>query len=136
MARSVRDLVLLDGVITGNATTAEAADLSGVRLGLPASFVSGLDPETAKVFEAAIGKLKDAGATVVEMELPGLQDLNAKVGFPLALWEVEARPGGISRKEQHRQDHRGHRGGRRQPGREVRLRQSGARRPGDPRCRL
>lgn len=89
MARSVRDLVLLDGVITGNPLTEEAADLSDIRIGLPASFVSGLDPETATVFEAAIGKLRDAGVTVVEMELPGLQDLNAKVGFPLALWEVK-----------------------------------------------
>lgn len=89
MVRSVRDLVLFDGVITGNATEMAAADLSELRLGLPASFVSGLDPETAEVFEAAVGKLRDAGATIVEMELSGLQDLNAKVGFPLALWEVK-----------------------------------------------
>lgn len=89
MARSVRDLILLDGVITGVPAAIEAAGLSGVRLGLPAAFVTGLDLETQAVFDAALLKLEAAGATFVEVELEGLMELNGKVGFPLALWEVK-----------------------------------------------
>ncbi|MCI5077164.1 indoleacetamide hydrolase [Oricola sp.] len=89
MARSVRDLALLDGVITGASDALETVDLSQMRFGLPAAFVSGLDPETKAVFDDAVATLQDAGATFVEMELPGLIDLNDKVGFPLALYEVK-----------------------------------------------
>ncbi|MCR9120929.1 MAG: indoleacetamide hydrolase [Phyllobacteriaceae bacterium] len=88
MARSVRDLMLMDSVITGVEGSMQAADLNNVTFGLPAAFVAGLDAELQTVFDSALLKLEAAGATFVEVELPGLMELNAKVGFPLALWEV------------------------------------------------
>ena len=36
----------------------------------------------------AIDKLKSAGVTVVEVEMPKLAELNGQVGFPVALYEA------------------------------------------------
>lgn len=89
IARTVDDLVLFDGVITGAPTTLKPLPLSEVRLGLPAAFASDLDAETKRVFDAAVEKLKAAGATIVPLTLDGLDELNSKVGFPLALYEAK-----------------------------------------------
>src|SRR6185436_6272213 len=62
MARSVADCALLDAVVTGS-TAAPAATLSGVRLGIPRGhFWQTLDSETARLLEAVLGQLEDAGA--------------------------------------------------------------------------
>jgi mandelamide amidase len=86
MGRAVADVALLDSVITGTPVAA-AASLKGRRIGIPASFWSGLDPELEAVVKAARGKLEGAGVVFVEADLPGLSDLNAKVSFPVALHE-------------------------------------------------
>ncbi len=89
MARSVADLVLLDGVITGDATTLQPASLKGLRLGVPRAFYyDNLDPGTAQAVSAALAKLKAAGAELVDADLTAVPDLNAKIGFPVALYEV------------------------------------------------
>jgi len=88
MARSVADLVLLDRAIAGGGPI-EAAKPSGVRLGVPRGhFWSNLAPETKRVAEAALAKLKAAGVTLVEADVPNLAGLNAKVSFPVALYET------------------------------------------------
>jgi mandelamide amidase len=89
MARTVSDVVLLDAVITGGAREAAPASLAAVRLGLPKQLVSDTDPETARLFEAAVAKLRGAGATIVDVDLAEVVALNAKVGFPVALYEVK-----------------------------------------------
>ena len=89
MARTVEDLVLLDTVITGAKDAVRPAALSGLRLGVyRAYFFKNLDPETARVTEAALEKLRGAGAEIVEVDMPGLADLNGKVSFPVALYEA------------------------------------------------
>src|SRR5205823_14931587 len=47
-----------------------------------------LDGDTETAFRAAIDKLKSAGVTVVDVEMPKLGELNGQVGFPLALYEA------------------------------------------------
>jgi mandelamide amidase len=89
MARRVSDLVLLDAVITGGAREAAAASLPAVRLGLPKQLIADTDPETARLFEAAVAKLKGAGATIVDVDLAEVMQLNEKVSFPVALYEVK-----------------------------------------------
>jgi mandelamide amidase len=91
MARTVEDLVLLDSVITGDTDAVRAASLKGLRLGVyRAHFFKGLDVETEKLTLEALDKLKAAGAQIVEVDMPGLAELNAKVSFPVALYEANA----------------------------------------------
>ena len=61
MARTVDDLVLLDGIISGEPTSLEPASLQGARLGLPKPFVDGLGTETEVVFDEVVAKLRAAG---------------------------------------------------------------------------
>jgi Asp-tRNA(Asn)/Glu-tRNA(Gln) amidotransferase A subunit family amidase len=86
MGRTVADVALLDCVITG-VPIAKAEPLRGRRLGIPASFWSGLDREVEAVAGAARAKLADAGIVLVDADLPGLFEQNAKVSFLVALHE-------------------------------------------------
>jgi mandelamide amidase len=54
---------------------------------MPASFWSGLDPELGAGAKVACAKLEGAGVVIVDADLQGLADLNAKVSFPVALHE-------------------------------------------------
>ncbi len=87
MAVTMADVELLDRVMTG-APRATAADLRTVRLGVAPDFLANLDADTRAAFDAALARLRTAGVTVVEVQMPGLAALNAAVGFPLALYEA------------------------------------------------
>jgi mandelamide amidase len=87
-ARTVDDLVLLDGVITEAPLTIEPAAIGEVRLGVPAGFNDNVSMEVAAARDAALARLEAAGATLVPLEMTGVFDLNDKVGFPVALTEV------------------------------------------------
>ena len=86
MARYVADLALLDAVITG-APMVAAADLKGLRLGVPASLWAGLDRGLAEVVNAARNQLLAAGVVLVDVDLVGLAELNAQVSSQIALHE-------------------------------------------------
>jgi mandelamide amidase len=89
MAREVADLVLLDTIITGARDKVAPASLRGLRVGVPrAVFWKNLDPETDRLATAALDRLRGAGAEVVEVDMPGLAELNGKVSFPVALYEA------------------------------------------------
>jgi indoleacetamide hydrolase len=89
MARTVDDLVLLDDVITGAKSKVTAAKLKGLRIGVhKAYYFDGVDVETEKLTLAAIDKLKAAGAEIVDVDMPGLKELDDKVSFPVALFEA------------------------------------------------
>ncbi len=88
MARTVVDLALLDSVITGEAAP-QPAVLKGVRLGVPRGyFWEGLDAELAQVMDIAVAHLRTAGVVLVEANLDGIGDINNKISFPIALYEV------------------------------------------------
>jgi Asp-tRNA(Asn)/Glu-tRNA(Gln) amidotransferase A subunit family amidase len=75
-ARTVADLLLFDGVLTGGVTEAPPPPLKGLRLGVIRSyFWEGLDPEVERVCAAALGSLRRAGVELVEGELPELRRL-------------------------------------------------------------
>lgn len=86
MGRIVADVALLDSVITGT-PMATAEPLRGKRLGIPAGFWNGLDREVEAVTKAARARLADAGVVLVDVDMPGLFEQNAKVSFPVALHE-------------------------------------------------
>jgi mandelamide amidase len=89
MAREVADLVLLDTIITGTRDRVAAAPVAGLRIGVDrAVFFRNLDTEVEQLTDAALDRLQQAGAEIVEVDMAGLVDLNAKVSFPVALYEA------------------------------------------------
>ncbi len=88
LARSVADLALLDGIVTGEDAALPAKMPSEIRLGLPRSlFWEGLDVETEALCRAALQRLRDAGFVLVEVDLPEIAELTAAVGFPVVFHE-------------------------------------------------
>jgi indoleacetamide hydrolase len=88
MGRTVADVAMLDAVITGEQEYAPAK-LAGLRLGVPRGyFWEDLDPELGAVMDAALAKLRDKGVVLVEADLAGIGELNGKLSFPIALYEV------------------------------------------------
>jgi mandelamide amidase len=88
-ARTVADLALLDAVVTGDARLAPMPDLRGVRLAVsPAYYLAGLHPETERVTQSALARLKDAGAEIVEAEVPELADMVNGMAFQIGNWDM------------------------------------------------
>jgi indoleacetamide hydrolase len=78
VARTMRDVVLFDDVIAGPQAPVRVPELHGVRLAVCREhFFGGLDPEVARVTEAALTRLSSAGVTIVEAPLPDLDELIA-----------------------------------------------------------
>ena len=50
--------------------------------------MANLDGDTAAAIAAAHEKLKAAGVTLVDVDMPDLMELNGQVGFPVALYEA------------------------------------------------
>ena len=88
-ARSVEDIELLDEIICGHVPTNafSSLDLRGVKLAYaPRHYLELVDPEVAVTFEAALARLRDAGADIVEVDLGDdfselAEDLTWKIFF-------------------------------------------------------
>jgi mandelamide amidase len=87
MARTVADVALLDGVITG-AGPLPTITLNGLRIGLPAPLWEGLERQVEDVARAALRRLETAGVTFVPVAMSELETLNGLVGGPLAIHEA------------------------------------------------
>jgi Asp-tRNA(Asn)/Glu-tRNA(Gln) amidotransferase A subunit family amidase len=88
MTRSVADCELLDAVVTGSSVAAPVS-LRGLRLGVPRShFWEPLDAEVARLMEGVLAMLKEAGAVLVEADIPDVARLDNEAGFPIALYET------------------------------------------------
>jgi mandelamide amidase len=81
--------MLIDGVVTGGPTEIATATLKGVRIGVPRQhFWEDLDPEVEQICEATLKKLRDAGVTLVEVDMSREAAIDAEAGFPIALYET------------------------------------------------
>ena len=87
MARTMADVALLDSVMSGK-PPAVSVPLSGLRLGVPATFWNGADAQVLVVMEAAKVKLRAAGVVLVDVDTVGLNELNEHAAFPIALHEA------------------------------------------------
>ena len=96
IARTVADIRVLDAVMAGGGQRDPGAvpaktpvpDLAGLRLGVPrAAFYRDLEPDVAREAGRVLDLLADLGVGLVEAEIPEVSDLNAAVGFPIALYE-------------------------------------------------
>ena len=75
-ARQVADLRLFDQAVTGEAPLPVRPALRGLRLAIARRyFFEGLDPEVARVTEAALARLREAGVVLVDLEVPDLTRL-------------------------------------------------------------
>ena len=87
MAATMADVALLDRVIAGGGAVTPA-NLKDVRIGVVKNLLANMDGDTEAAFRAGLDKLKSAGVTMVDVEMPKLTELNGQVGFPLALYEA------------------------------------------------
>lgn len=75
-ARSVADLALFDSVLTHDWQKLTPTALKGVRLGVVRDYwFTDLHPEVERLTELALARLKDAGAQIIETQIPGLAKL-------------------------------------------------------------
>jgi len=89
MARNVRDLALVDAVITGDRVELETVSLRGLRIGVPrAYFHDLLDPVVEQAFSRALARLERAGATLVAADLPGAGELSLQAFAVVAFFEA------------------------------------------------
>jgi indoleacetamide hydrolase len=89
ISRSMRDIELFDSVVAGEHGPLAVPELGTVRLAVCRYFFDGLEPEVARVTDAALAKLKDAGVTLVETEIPELGDLVGKVTEQIQFHDTE-----------------------------------------------
>lgn len=88
VARSVADLILFDTVAAGDTSPATATPLKGVRLGVADHYLAGLDPAVERVVSAAFAKLRDAGAVLVDLEMPELIRSAPDIAFTIIASEA------------------------------------------------
>lgn len=91
MAATVADVDHLDRLIAGAGPpcAATAASLDGVRLGVPrAGFYDEVDDSVAGQVGHALDAAARAGATLVDVDLGELHELDARCGFPIVLHET------------------------------------------------
>jgi mandelamide amidase len=75
-ARSVADLALFDSVAADDWQALAAVPLKGVRLGVVRDYwFTQLDSEVQRLTELALSRLTEAGAQIIETQLPGLGEL-------------------------------------------------------------
>jgi mandelamide amidase len=89
-ARSVGDLLLFDGAITGSTAATPPVPLDKLRLGVIRPFwFAGLDSDVEQLTTAALDKLRRAGVELVEGELPELQHLIELITDPVQNHDVK-----------------------------------------------
>ena len=89
LARTMRDIVLIDGVLSGDTTAIATADLADFTLGLPRQmFFENLDPVVAKMVEAQLSTLSAKGAKLVEVSFEPIWPHNDAFSFPVVFYEV------------------------------------------------
>jgi Asp-tRNA(Asn)/Glu-tRNA(Gln) amidotransferase A subunit family amidase len=89
LARSVIDLGLFDVAVTGDTSAILATPLKGMRIGVsPDFFHAGLDPEVARVTNEAFMRLRDAGAVLVQADIPGVVKEAPAIAATIILYET------------------------------------------------
>ena len=88
-ARAVADLALVDSAVTGDPRVTAPASLQGVKLAVARRYYfEDLDPDVDRLTADALRKLQDAGADLVEAELPDLARLIALTTNPVQLHDA------------------------------------------------
>ncbi|MEE2761690.1 MAG: amidase family protein [Pseudomonadota bacterium] len=88
LARSITDLALLDGVLSGE-DGLPREDLNRLRLGIERDyFCTDVDTGILSVFEEEVRRLRDAGADIIDVTIPALEKTVASAGQSIAQYEI------------------------------------------------
>jgi indoleacetamide hydrolase len=88
LTASVDTAIRLDGLIARGVPPAPTEGLAGRRLGVPRPlFYADLDRAVEPVIDAALSRLAEAGAVLVETEVPALAELLAPTSLPITFYE-------------------------------------------------
>ena len=91
MARTARDVALLDRILAGESGPLPEVGLDGLRIGVPrAYFYDDLQPEVREPVESLLRTLIEAGVQPVHADLAGIGRLNRETGFPIVLFEARS----------------------------------------------
>jgi len=86
MAHTVGDVALIDHIITG-AKILTPPEAQHIRLGITPYFWQDLDKDVSERAHTALDKLRKAGVEIVTVKMPGLEEANAAVSFPVVIYE-------------------------------------------------
>jgi mandelamide amidase len=89
-ARTIEDIALVDRALTGEHGDLPASSLAGVRIGIPPFYREGLEGTVGSVTASAFERLRDAGAVLVEVDVP--DELRGAFGIAAAIMLFEAMP--------------------------------------------
>ena len=89
MARSIDDLILIDRVLADDQRTISVPDLTELRLGVPSSFFyDNCSSEVKTAFQSLLRTLQDAGVTLIEADLPQVQELTEAGLYAILFYET------------------------------------------------
>ena len=88
IARTVADVAFLDGIISGGPIQLQPVRMRGLRLGVPSSFFQYLDPEVARITNAALQLLREQGVILVDADLPDVHNLASDSGGVIIGYEL------------------------------------------------
>ena len=90
IANNACDIALIDQVIVEHSgKTRDAPVLQGLRVGVPHQyFYEDLHPETESTIEFVLERFREAGAELVFVNIEGVDELNSRVGFPIAFYDM------------------------------------------------
>lgn len=89
MARNVGLIRRIDAVLTARVAAQDSGPLSDARLGAPPTwFQEGLHEDVAACLARTLMLLEQAGATIVDADLPDIGPLNEAVSMPVVMYEV------------------------------------------------
>jgi indoleacetamide hydrolase len=88
LARSVADLVLFDQVLRPDTQPAALRPLRQLRLGVPPTYWTGVDPQIERVAIAAMDKLRNAGVQVVRVDIPEILRTDLATVMDVLSYEV------------------------------------------------
>ncbi len=89
MARSVRDLALVDAVITGEPNDLDKISLDGLRIGVPGGFFRLVaDQSVFSDIDRIIERLEQSGAEIVYADLPGVGPDTIQTSLAINFYEA------------------------------------------------
>ena len=89
LANSVADIALLDSILAGSNNTVQKLQPTSIKLGVDSSVLSqNLEPEVDACFNATLERLRQAGVSVVSVDLNAIWQHNSAFSFPVVLYEV------------------------------------------------
>ena len=89
LANSVIDIALLDSILAGSNNTVQKLQPTSIKLGVDSSVLSqNLEPEVETCFNATLERLRQAGVSVVSVDLSAIWQHNSAFSFPVVLYEV------------------------------------------------